>query len=188
MPSVQDDFEQGFTLVELIVYSSLLLVVVVVVGSLFLSGLTTTDRVRTVTAATTAGQVVADSIETNIRNATDFHLSVPSGTDQFLVARTAQRDSTLTWRCVAWYYSAAESGSIYFTQSDLAILPPTPEELATWVRVGTGVTPVSGTAIFSTNAQQLTVNFNSLAGDHPPVIIASSATSRAGASGHLTCF
>ena len=183
-----DDSERGYTLVELIVYSSLLIVVVAVVAGLFVSGLTATERVQTVTAATTSGQVVADSIETNVRNSTDFLLSTPAGTDQFLVARTVNRDSTLSWQCVAWYYSAAGTGSIHFTQSSGAILAPTVSELQAWTLVQEGITPVSGTSIFSASGQQLTVNFTSLAGDHPPVVISSSATSRAGASGNLTCF
>lgn len=180
--------EEGYTLVELIVYSSLLIIVVAVVAGLFISGITATERVRIVTAATTSGQVVADSIETNVRNSTDFLLTNPMGTDQFLVARTAKRDSELSWQCVAWYYSAAGTGSIHFMQSSLAILAPLPEELATWTLVQEGITPVSGAAIFTTSGQQLTVDFNSLADDHPPVVISSSATSRAGASGNLSCF
>lgn len=183
-----DCSEQGYTLVELIVYSSLLIVVVGVIAGLFVSGVTTTERVKELTAATTSAQVVADSIETNVRNSTDFLLTAPTGTDQFLVARTATRDATLSWQCVAWYYSAAGTGSIRFTQSSTAILQPTPSELQTWTLVQEGITPTSGTSIFTTNAQQLAVNFNSLVGDHPPVVISSSATSRAGASGNLTCF
>jgi len=179
--------EQGFTLVELIVYSALMLIVVALVAGFFMSGLTTTNRVQAVTSASRSGQVVADSIEMNIRNATDFHLSAPVGTDQFLVARTAQRGPVLTWSCVAWYYSVA-NGSIYFTQSDLAILRPTAADLLTWVLVDDSVAPLSGSAIFTATGQQLTVNFKSLAGDHPPIRISSSATSRAGASGNLTCF
>lgn len=183
-----DDSEQGYTLVELIVYSSLLIIVIAVVAQLFISGVIATQRVQTVTAATTSGQVVADSIETNVRNSTDFLLTNPAGTDQFLVARTAKRDATLSWQCVAWYYSSAGTGTIRFKQSSVAILEPTPSELQTWTLVQEGITPVSGTNILAANGQQLTVNFKSLAGDHPPVVISSSATSRAGASGNLTCF
>ncbi|TFC77195.1 hypothetical protein E3O45_07460 [Cryobacterium sp. TMS1-20-1] len=183
-----DDPERGYTLVELIVYSSLLIIVVAVVAGLFVSGLTATERVQTVTAATTSGQVVADSIETNVRNSTDFLLTTPAGTDQFLVARTVNRDSTLSWHCVAWYYSAAGNGSIYSKRSSVAILLPTPIELQDWTLVQEGIAPVAGTNIFSASGQQLTVNFASLAGDHPSVVISSSATSRAGASGGLTCF
>ena len=189
MPFLQrDDSERGYTLVELIVYSGLLLLVVIVVGSLFLSGLRTTERVRAMTAATTSAQVVADSIETNVRNSTDFLLTNPSGTDQFLVARTTRRDATLSWQCVAWYYSASGTGSIRFKQSSGAILAPTPTELQAWTLVQQGIAPSTGAAVFTTSGQSLTLNFNSLVGDRPPVVISSSATSRAGASGNLTCF
>lgn len=180
--------QDGFTLIELIVYSALLMLVLSVVGGIFLGGLNTATNVRTVTNASTAGQIVADSVETNIRNASDFQLTVPSATDdQFLVARTAQRGDTLTWSCIAWYYSAAGEGSIHFKQSDVAILEPTTLELTNWVLLDQGVTPASGTTIFSSSGQRLSMAFKGDAGNHPPVIITSSATSRAGASGSLTC-
>lgn len=180
--------ENGFTLIELIVYSALLILVLSVVGGLFISGLNTATTVRIMTNASTAGQIVADSVETNIRNASDFQLTVPSGTDQFLVARTAQRGTTLAWSCVGWYYSASGNGSIRFKQSDVAILAPTASELSTWILLDEGISPTSGTTIFSSSGQRLTMTFKGLAGDHPPVIITSSATSRAGASGSLACY
>jgi len=183
-----DNNDDGFTLIELIVYSALLVLVLSVVGGLFMSGFSTVNAVRTVPNASTAGQVVADSVETNVRNASDFRLTIPTGTDQLLVARTAQRDATLAWNCIAWYYSASGSGSIYFKQSGAAILTPSAGDLATWVLLDEGLSPASGTGIFSTAGQQLTVSFKGLAGNHPPVIITSSATSRAGASGSLSCF
>ncbi|TFB96788.1 hypothetical protein E3O42_16755 [Cryobacterium adonitolivorans] len=188
MPGIKSNSDDGFTLIELIVYSALLMLVLSVIGGLFISGLNTATAVRTVTNASTAGQIVADSVETNIRNASDFRLTVPTGTDQFLVARTAQRGATLTWSCIAWYYSAAGAGRIFFKQSDLAILAPTASELGSWVLLNDGVRPISGTTIFSSAGQRLTVNFKGLAGDHPPVVITSSATSRAGASGSLACY
>jgi Tfp pilus assembly protein PilW len=180
--------ETGFTLIELIVYSALLLLVMSVVGGFFISGLETATAVRTMTNASTSGQIVADSVETNIRNASDFQLTVPGGTDQFLVARTAQRGSTLSWTCIAWYYSAAGSGSIRFKQSSTAILAPTASELSTWILLNEGIVPASGTSIFSSSGQRLTMTFKALAGDRPPVVITSSATSRAGASGSLACY
>ncbi|MDH6238061.1 hypothetical protein [Cryobacterium sp. CG_9.6] len=188
LPQRDASTDTGFTLIELLVYSALLVVVGSVVVGLFLSGQTTVARVRDVTLAANSAQVVADSVATNIRNSTDFSLSMPSGTDQFLVARTAQRDDPLTWGCVAWYYSSVGSGSIYFRQSSTAILSPTTAELATWLLVDGGVTPVSGTRIFTASGQQLSMGFVSRAGTHPPVVISSAATSRAGASGNLTCF
>ncbi|MBG6213159.1 Tfp pilus assembly protein PilW [Cryobacterium sp. CAN_C3] len=184
----EETSETGFTLIELIVYSALLLLVLSVVGGLFVSGLKTATAVRTMTNASSAGQIVADSVETNIRNASDFQLTIPSGTDQLLVARTAQRGTTLTWSCIAWYYSAAGTGAIRFHQSNAAILPPTASELSTWVLLNEGVKPASGTTIFTSAGQRLTMTFKGLAGDHPPVIITSSATSRAGSSGSLACF
>ena len=190
MRSAHDDnSDEGFTLVELIIYSSLLVLVLAVVGGLFLSGLTATGHVRNLTAATTSGQAVVDSIETNVRNSSDFRVTVPSGTDQFLVARTATRNTTLAWQCVAWYYSAAGTGSIRFKESATAISAPNSTDLQTWTLVQQGVTPVSGrTTIFSPSSQQLAVTFSSPVAGRAPVVISGSATSRAGVTGNLTCF
>lgn len=180
--------ELGFTLIELLIYMLLLGLVLSVVGGLLINTMINTKTVSIVTAASTAGQLVAHSVEKGIRNSSDFQLTSPTGTDQFLVARTVGGAATPTWTCSAWYYSAAGDGSVRYTTSTSAILPPTAAELQTWTLLGEGIKPVSGTGIFSALDEQLSVSFLGLAGDHPPVAITSSAFSRAGASGSLTCF
>jgi len=184
-----DGSDRGFTLVELIVYCSLLVVVISVVAGLFIGGLTATNRVRTMTAATTSAQALVDSIETNVRNSSGFTVATPSGTtDQFLVARTAKRDATLTWQCVAWYYSSAGEGSIRFKQSGAAITAPNSTDLTSWTLMKQGITPRSGSTIFEVNGQQLAITFNSRVSGYRPVVISGSAISRAGISGTPTCY
>lgn len=183
-----EESEEGFTLIELLVYALLLAGVLAIVGGMILSALTASKTVVSITDTSTAGQLVAKSVVTGIRNSSDFRLTNPVGDDQLLVARTASSDATLTWTCFAWYYSAADDGSVRFTTSPTTILPPTPEELATWTLLTKGVTPVSGTGIFSALNERLSLSIHGLDGIHPPVDITTSATSRAGASGSLTCF
>ena len=181
------DSERGFTLVELLVYSLLLVLVLSIVGGMLASTTTTSKTVGSITQATTAGQLVANSVTRGIRNSSDFQLT-PVGTDQLLVARTAQGGATLTWTCAAWYYSAAGVGTIYYTTSTAILAPPTATDLASWTLLDTGISPLSGTDIFTEDGTQISLAFNATAGSNPPVAITSSAVSRAGATGVPACY
>lgn len=180
--------EQGFTLIELLLYSLLLAGVIAIVGGMMFSTMSASRTVVSVDKASTSGQSVSKSVVKGIRNSSDFRLTSPTGTDQLLVARTVGGAATPIWTCSAWYYSAAGNGSVRYKTSTSAILAPTAAELQTWTLLGEGVKPVTGTGIFSAIDEQLSISFLGLAGDHPPVTITSSATSRAGASGSVTCY
>ncbi|HEV7564859.1 MAG TPA: hypothetical protein VGO31_02745 [Microbacteriaceae bacterium] len=181
--------ERGITLVELLIYSMLLVLVLSVVGGILTSTTRTSKTVGSITQATTAGQLVASSVESGIRNSSDFQLTTPAGTDQLLIARTAKGGATLTWMCAAWYYSATGTGSIYYTTSPTAIPAlPTATDLSHWTLLDRGVSPISGTGIFVATAEQLTITFKGLAGTHSPVNITSSSFSRAGATGVPACY
>lgn len=179
--------ERGLTLVEVMIYAILLSIVVAIAGGMIFSAVSVSKTVVSLTENSTSGQLVAQSVVTGIRNSSDFQLSNPVGDDQLLVARRASADAILDWSCVAWYYSATEH-SVRFTASDLAILPPTASEVATWTLLTSDVEPESGTAIFSALNERLSISILGLDGAHRPIDITSSATSRAGASGSLSCF
>lgn len=180
--------QRGFTLIELIVYMMLLVVVVGVAGGILMSVMANTTKVNAVAQATTAGQLTVDSINSSIRNSSDFQLTAPSGTDQLLIARTASTSGPLTWSCVGWYYSAAGSGSIRSMRSTAPILAPTSTDLASWTLLAQDITPFTGAGVFAATGRELTVSFNSGAASQAPVGITSAAVSRAGASGSLSCF
>ena len=180
--------DAGFTLIELLVYTLLLSFVIMIVGGMIFSAVSASKTVTSITDTSTSGQAVARSVVTGIRNSSDFRLTSPVGDDQLLVSRTASFGDTITWTCYAWYYSADGDGSVRFTASSLAILPPTPEELSQWTLLAEGIKPVTGTGIISALNERLTLSIHGLDGIHPPVDITTSATSRAGASGSLTCF
>ncbi|GAA3731558.1 hypothetical protein GCM10022239_05200 [Leifsonia bigeumensis] len=182
------DSDKGFSLIELLVYSLLLSLVIAMVGGMIISALTVSDTVVSMTRTSTAGQLVARSVVTGIRNSSDFRLTSPVDDDQLLVARTASFDDTVDWRCLAWYYSPTGEGAVWFTSSSTAIAPPTTADLSSWTLLTKGVQPASGTGIFSALNERLSLSILGLDGLTLPIDIRSSATSRAGASGSLACF
>jgi hypothetical protein len=116
-------------------------------------------------------------------------LTSPQGTDQLLVARTAQSGSTIVWVCSAWYYSATDQ-SIRFESSPTTIpAAPTPTDLATWTVLDTSVTPTAGTSIFSVSGEEVGLAFTgAVAGQQLPQSITTSAFSRAGSTGSPQCY
>lgn len=179
--------EQGLTLIEVLIYALLLSLVMAIAGGMIFSAVSVSKTVVSMTENSTEGQLVAKSVVTGIRNSSDFLLSEPVAGDQLLVARRATSGATIEWTCAAWYYSAADS-SVRFTSSNLAIVPPTAAELATWTLLASDVEPVAGTTVFSALNERLSISILALDGAYRPIDITSSATSRAGASGSLSCF
>lgn len=175
-------------MVELLVYSMLLVLVVGIAGSMLISFMVNTKSADAVSKNTSAAQLTVDSIDSSIRNSSDFQLTVPTGTDQLLIARTASTSGALAWSCVGWYYSAEGTGSIRSWRSNTAILAPTSTELASWTLLARGIKPLSGTTVFAATPKRLTVSFKVGAVNQVPVGITSAAVSRAGASGSLSCF
>ena len=174
---------------ELLIYSLLLIIVLGIVGAMLASTVSTSKTVNSVTSASTAAQLTSESVVRGIRNSSDFRLTTTTGTDQLLVARTAQGGALLSWVCAAWDYSSAGGGTIRYTTSPTTIPPtPTAAQLANWQLLDTGVVPASGTSIFSFTGAQLNLAFNGLAGTRPAVSITSSAFSRAGATGVPACY
>jgi prepilin-type N-terminal cleavage/methylation domain-containing protein len=179
--------DRGFTLIELLIASMLLVVVLGIVGAMLAGLQTASKRTDALSATTTSAQVAAESIERGIRNSSDFLVTNPTGSDQLLVARTAQGGSTIVWKCVAWYYSAA-GGSIRYTQSSSAIAAPSASALSSWTLLAGGVAPLSGTAVFSGTNPQLTLAFSGQSAAGGSVAIASTVLSRAGSSGSPACY
>lgn len=179
--------ESGFTLIELLIYMMLLVIVLAIVGAMLTSTTSASKAVGSITGASTSGQLAAESVERGIRNASDFRLTTPTGTDQLLIARTAGGGATLTWQCVAWYYSASDS-SLRYTASATAIPTPSSTDLTHWTLLGREIAPSAGTSIFSATGPQLTLSFTIHADGHPPQALTSTAVSRAGSSGTPACY
>ena len=177
--------QSGFSLIELVVYSLVLALVLAIVGGMFISLLTTQRTVSQMNDASTKGQLAADSIETGIRNSSAYTLSEPTPTSQLLKARVARGTNTnIIWKCAAWYYTPADGGSIRYAESGSAIT----ENVSTWLVLATGVKPTSGALIWGIQGEQLTIDFEALAGEDAPATISSSAVSRAEVLESGTCF
>jgi type II secretory pathway pseudopilin PulG len=186
--------ESGFTLVELIVYVALLGVIITVISGIFLSSLSTEKTVRTVVQATTQGQLAAQSVQTGIRNSSDFRLQNLPGGDQLVLARVAGGEATLSFGCAAWYYSVDER-TIRNKTSATAITPPTAAEVATWLRLVDGVVPATtsppSATIFMTSPStpnQLDIAFEVTAGAGDPNAAIASSTVRRLTETSAQCF
>lgn len=182
--------DAGFTLVEVLVVGLLLSVVLVVVYGIY-TAITSAERVVTaITTTTTTAQSAATAIETGIRNSSEFALTNPQGNDQLVVARTAEQGATLTWSCQAWYYSAANGGSIRSTRTidGTEIAAPTSAQLATWSLLLTGVEPRTGTGIFTVSGDELRISFNGTVAGQQPVAIQTTVVGRTGVSEAFSCY
>jgi prepilin-type N-terminal cleavage/methylation domain-containing protein len=139
----------GFTLIEMLVASVLFVVVGSVIAGIFISSLNVQQTVSGVSASTNTAQSAASSIDQSIRNASGYALT-SVGSDQLLVARVAGTGTSVTWSCVAWYYSAS-TGQIRSTRGAVGtkITTPTSSALATWTLLTGAVTARSGSTIFT---------------------------------------
>ena len=187
--ALRDD-DQGVTMIELLMYSLLLGLVISLVGSILISSMFAERTVREVISATTKAQLAADSISTGIRNSSAYDV-VAVGGDQMLRARVARGvvgSNQVTWKCAAWYYSATLK-TISFKESATAIAAPgSTTVLKTWTVLADGVSPSSGSTIFTDTTPTLAIAFRTAAGDDPPGSIKTSAVSRSEAWKSDICF
>jgi Tfp pilus assembly protein PilW len=181
--------DSGLTLVELLVSTLLVALVLTVVGGIFISVTSVQRTVGSLTSTTTAAQAAASAIEQGVRNASEISLTTPTGTDQLLVVRTANQTGTLTWTCRAWYYSAT-SGQIRSTATNNGthITAPNSTALAAWPLLVSGVTPHSGTTVFTAAGDSVTIDYDVAVTTGPAVRIQTTALKRTGVVGVGTCF
>jgi Tfp pilus assembly protein PilW len=180
--------EEGFTLVELIIYAMLMTVVVALAGAIFLSALTGQRDVAATANGDNTGQLVSQSISNGIRSATYIRVTTISSTTQMLVVATPGRTvgSPVT-KCQAWYFTADNGGAVYTLTSGSTILVPTLTALtSTWSLLATGVglsTRVGAPAAMLTpnsllGTTSVSYEFTMSNGTGRPILISSSATSR----------
>jgi prepilin-type N-terminal cleavage/methylation domain-containing protein len=181
--------DDGFTLTELIASSVLFSLVTLTAVSIFLGQFSAQQQVSAITTATTDAQLAGTTIDTGIRNSSGFELTAVSA-DQLLVARVAGGGSTLQWTCRAWYYSAsADTIRMTSTTPGTPVVAPTASQLETWTLLADGVTPTSGTTIFSASGDLLTVSFRAKTDDdNKPVAIELSSAPLAGVTETTTCY
>lgn len=178
--------DRGFTLVELMVYVGLVTLVLLVAGNIFDSLLKVQNTVVGSTSAAENAQVVTRNLENGLRNGTAVSLQ-SVGSSQLVLARTAGNGNTTTWQCDAWYWDAT-TNQVRFKSSANQILTPTAAELATWQLLSTGVTPLSGTSIFTLSGSRLAIAFNAAAAGTTKVAVQTAVTVQAGTWVSSPCF
>lgn len=181
--------DDGFTLTELIASSALFSMVTLIAVSIFLGQFSAQQQVSAITTTTTDAQLASTTIDAGIRNSSGFELTA-AGSDQLLVARVAEAGATLQWMCRAWYYSAS-ADTIRMTSATpgTPVAAPTAAQLETWTLLADGVTPTSGTTIFSASGDLLTVSFQAETDDdNRPVAIELSSAPMAGVTENTTCY
>lgn len=184
-PRAQAD--EGFTLMELVVASMLGIIVLLIVGSLLINGLRGQSSVTSLTAATNASQLAATSIQGDVRNATAVKTTA-IGSDQFVVARVARgTNTTVTYKCVSWYYSAATK-EIRSHESSTAITAPSSTTLKTWRLVASKVTPKGTTVFSSADLKSVSITFFVDSGTAKAVPISTFAASRNPTGDSAPCF
>lgn len=107
--------DAGMTMVELIVYISLAVLVTLVATATFTSGVTADRATKARDTATGNVHVISSSIQSSIRNASDFSI-----TGNLLRARVAVGSSG--WQCKAWAITPA--GALVHLTSATAIAVP----------------------------------------------------------------
>ena len=171
--------ESGVGLVELLIYMMLSVLILGIVGSFLINGLRAESIVRTATQSTTAGQLALESIQRGVRNSSGFAVSVPEDRDQdqLVIVRTAGGGEDLVYTCQAWYYSASE-GTIR-TETSPDGVAVSIENPLTWTLIVEGVAPGASGTVFAKLGSELTIDFTVAAQEREPIIIQSSARSRA---------
>ena len=167
--------ERGFTLVELLIYSMLSVIVLGIVGGLLINSLTAERIVRSAAEASTAGQLVAQSIGHGVRNASAITLSAPTPDTQLLMVRTVGPGPTAEWLCQAWYIGANE---VRTKTSSAVIPPPSASDAADWTMLGDGMQPASSAPFLTLTDRRVDLKFEVNTGDALPVLISTSTVSR----------
>jgi hypothetical protein len=169
--------EAGMSLVEVIVYSALTALVLSVLGGLFYVGFQTQASVASRDAATGAAEVVSNSVQTAVRNASGV---LVSGT--LLKARVAT--GATGWQCVAWAVTT-DSKVVYKTAS-AAI---TSTDYSTWTVLATGARGrLSGGAAFSGGSTQVSYGLDLTSGSSTVPIEGTATASALGTGSPESCW
>jgi type II secretory pathway pseudopilin PulG len=168
--------DQGFTLIELVIYAALLVLVLAAVGSILVGALKAQTNVRTIGRGIDGSQLVLRSVGAGIRNSSSFKAEAPTADGQLLRARVATGSSGLLWQCRAWYWSST-TGGFYTTANPLAMVPVplTGVVPAGWTLLASSTALPSGTtqpftSLASGGQLKLAVTVSAGSGSHPVVL------------------
>lgn len=169
--------DSGMTLVELILYVLLAALFLGLVATMFITSLRSGQQTRERDTATGTAQVVAESLQTSVRNAADVKVD-----GALLRAQVATGASQ--WECRAWML---QSGELRYKTSPAAI--PV-DSTSGWTALATGVvgTHTGGSPFALTGADTVAIGYSVTVGE-ATVEITSAATAQAKAEGAApTCW
>lgn len=171
------DSDSGVSLIEVLVYMVLALVVLGVVGAILINALRIEKTVRTADQSSSSSQLVMESIQRGVDNATDLAIFVPDGhdLDQVVIIRTGSGAATPVYTCQAWYYSNSEHTIRTETTPDGAAVPT--DNPLSWALLAEGVAPPASGTIFTQNGTSLEIAFTATADYRDPIKLDSSARS-----------
>ena len=189
--------EGGYTLVELLIYSSLLVVILTAVGGMLLNTVTAENTVMASGNASRTSQLIFTSVHSGVRNATAINLIEYPGNDQRLVLKTSDSGSEDAGEriCQEWYYTESNGGAMYYKSVAAGLTVPTAPTVSTdmdgWMLLGQGLSSRADEPIFSTNPDvdpvNVTLNFAMSKGTtSSPVLISTTVMSRMAAT-ELKC-
>lgn len=187
--------EDGFTLIEMMVASSVALIVLAIAGGMLIAGLRTQETALRVTEAANTAQQIVHSVQAGVKNASAIIVTSNTVTGtQLLLVRTVSLDPTSTApSCQAWYYTPANGGTVYTikTTPPTAITVPTGGPQGVWTILGTGVTPadpITGKVFNAPSGGRVELKFDVAAGSHPYVLINTMTYSSQSTSVSSPCF
>lgn len=174
----KDARDRGFTLIEMLVASTLSIIVLTIAGGVLISGLRTQEMARTVTDAANIAQQIVRSVQAGVRNASAVTVSSDAITGtQLLLARTiGSNPNSTAASCQAWYYTPLNGGAVYTkrTTPAAAISLPAGGPAGVWTILGAGVTPsdpVTGKVFNAPSGGRVELMFDVAAGKHPYVLV-----------------
>lgn len=150
--------DDGFTLVEMIVYFLLAAVVLGVIGGIYITTIGVQRTVSSMTQTTTDSQLAATAIDDAVRNGSEFEITTLTGGDQVLRTRSLDGSDEGVWSCKIYYFSASESTIRSSSGADATrIASPTAEELSGWTLLAENVTRYDSDPVFAVDASFDTV-------------------------------
>lgn len=171
---LEDDFDHGLTLIELIVYMLLATVVIGIVATIMINSFRVDTQVRDTAAAASDTQLLAESLGRGIRTAGYIEATVPVAGQ--LYVRTQSRDSGAAgdWVCSAWFF---DGDAISWTTSTTALpSAPPPSMLVLLDDIeAVGSQPVLALAA---DGRSLNVALSASAGDGAPILLDTTIVSR----------
>ena len=189
--------EAGYSLVELLVYMSFAVVVLTLIGGMLISTLAAERTISGRTAASTAGQIIAQSINAGVCNAIALQ-ATETAKGQLLRLDNVGNAAVAVPYCQVWFYDPTSPGAVEYRRANRTAPPvtaPNPVQLSGdgWLLLGTGIAPGPGAAglwaVSGTPADTVALTLSVATDDgDPPARLTASSASRQDVSGASPCF